>query len=282
MGAGADFIDLIQLGRPGLIASWRVNEVLIDCGPAVCLAALLDGLAGWQPRALLLTHIHLDHAGAAGALVRRWPWLEVWVHERGARHLITPERLMDSAYRVFGPELDHLFGAMMPVPASNVHTLVGGERVWGLEVDTSPGHASHHVSYLDPSSGRAFPGDVAGVALFGGPVVPPTPPPDIDLQAWRTSLDRLEAWKPTSLGLPHFGEILDVSDHIARMRAALGDHEQVAATADRARYEAWYVDQLKGCSSDLVGDYVRLAPPVGNFEGLHRYLRNRQAPDRNR
>src|SRR5437588_6149299 len=175
-------IDLLHLGRERVIGCWQVDELLIDPGPASCLETLIAALAGTRPRALLLTHIHLDHAGASGTLVRRWPELEVYVHERGAPHLADPTRLLDGARRLYGEDMNRLWGEVAPVPESQLRILRGGEALFGgaFEVAYTPGHASHHVSYLH--DGTAFVGDVGGVRIISSALtVPPTPPPDVDL-----------------------------------------------------------------------------------------------------
>ncbi len=167
---------------------------------------LLEALGDEQPRALLLTHIHLDHAAATGALVRRWPELEVYVHERGAPHLVDPSRLLASAERLYGDQMERLWGEIVPVPEANVRSLAGGETVLGMRVAYTPGHASHHVSYLHEDSGTAFTGDVAGVRIPPSSfIVPPTPPPDIDIEAWEESIGIVEGWQPQRLALTHFG-----------------------------------------------------------------------------
>src|SRR3984885_10730403 len=175
-------IDVMHLGIPRVIGAWVVDGVLIDPGPTSCLDTLLSALGDERPRALLLTHIHLDHAGASGSLVARWPELEVYVHERGARHMADPSRLLDSARRLYGDDMDRLWGDFVAVPEANLHILTGGETLpGGFEVAYTPGHASHHVSYLH--EGTAFVGDVGGIRIVpGAPVVPPTPPPDIDVE----------------------------------------------------------------------------------------------------
>ena len=175
--------------------------MLVDVGPesaarARCSTALGDDV----PRALLLTHIHFDHAGAAGALVRRWPDLEVWVHERGAPHLVDPERLVASARRLYGDDFDRLWGEVVPIPEGNLRVLSGGETIGDWRVAYTPGHASHHVAYLDQRTGAAFVGDVAGARIGNGPMVPPTPPPDIDLELWAQSIDTIAAWEPDGAG----------------------------------------------------------------------------------
>src|SRR5262249_20211191 len=158
------------------------------------------GIAMRDVTALLLTHIHLDHSGATGTLLRELPALRVYVHEKGAAHLVNPEKLLASATRLYGDDMDRLWGEGAPGPSHALEILKGGERIStagrALDVEYTPGHASHHVSYYEQSAGVAFAGDVAGVKLSPtGFVLPPTPPPDIDLEAWRVSIARLDRWK---------------------------------------------------------------------------------------
>ena len=143
-------IDVVHRGLEKVIACYEVDGVLVDPGPQSCEDTLLEALDGERPRALLLTHIHFDHAGAAGALVRRWPDLDVYVHERGAPHMANPERLVASAARLYGGEdgLRETWGEVVPVPEERMKVLSGGETVLGFEVVYTPGHASHHVSYF--------------------------------------------------------------------------------------------------------------------------------------
>ena len=228
IAGGLRYIDLDFLGRPRVIATAVVQSAagvaLVDPGPSTCLETLRgelgrQGIDVQDIRALLLTHIHLDHAGAAGSLVRENPRLEVHVHERGAPHLVDPSRLLASAGRLYGADMDRLWGEFLPVPAANIRELRGGEQldVAGrrFEVACLPGHASHHVGYLDRSSGVALVGDTAGVrtgrALF---VMPPTPPPDIDIEAWLKSVELIRAWRPSTLFVTHFGPHEDVTGHL--------------------------------------------------------------------
>ncbi len=199
-------IDLRHVGRERVIGCWQVGQALVDPGPSSCLDTLLEALDGWRPRALLLTHIHLDHAGASGSLVARWPDLEVYVHERGARHMADPGRLLESARRLYGADMDRLWGEFLPVPEGNLRVLSGGERIevqgtpGPFEVAYTPGHASHHVSYLH--RGTAFVGDVGGVRIMPESLtIPPTPPPDIDLEAWHRSLDARTGLAARAAGL---------------------------------------------------------------------------------
>src|SRR5829696_275178 len=207
-------IDTRHLGLEKVICCWEVDGVLVDPGPESTLDTLIEALGGAAPRAVLLTHIHFDHAGASGALVRRWPDLPVYVHERGAPHLIDPAKLVASAARLYGGEdgLARLWGEVVPVPEANLRILEGGET--GVEgafrVEYTPGHASHHVCYFHEEAGWAFVGDMAGVVVPPNPyTLAPTPPPDIDVEAWERSLDTIRAWQPATLGLTHFGQVDD-------------------------------------------------------------------------
>ena len=271
-------VDLMHLGRARVICAWRVGDVIVDPGPASCLPRLLEALGDAPPRALALTHIHLDHAGAAGSLVRRFPELEVWVHERGAPHLIDPSKLLASATRLYGADMQRLWGEVLPVPAGNLRVLSGGERRERFRVAYTPGHASHHVSYLDETSGWAFTGDVTGVRIAGGPVLAPTPPPDVDLDAWRASLRTIEAWQPVGVCLTHFGGFTDVEAHLARVRAALEEEARWAQTLDEAGFAARMRRLVEPTvDPDTAAAYEQALPPGQSHSGLLRFLA--RAPD---
>lgn len=277
-GGLPELTDLMHLGRPHVIGAWRVGDVLVDPGPASCLPALAARLDAAPPRALALTHIHLDHAGAAGTLARRFPQLEVWVHERGAPHLIDPSRLLASATRLYGERMQELWGEMLPVPAEQVRSLRGGESLPGLRVAYTPGHATHHVSYLHEDSGWAFTGDVAGVRIDDGPTMAPTPPPDIDLPAWRRSLRLLEEWSPCRLAITHFGSHVDVAEQIERMRACLDGAEQLAREAGRDGFVAAVRARVRAATSEqLAATYEQATPPEQSYAGLSRYLERSRA-----
>ena len=267
-------IDVRHLGQPNVICCWQVDDVLVDPGPESTIDTLLDALDGEQPRALLLTHIHFDHAGAAGALVREWPDVEVWVHERGARHLVDPTRLVASAKRLYGDEFDDLWGEVVAVPERSLRVLQGGESVAGWDVAYTPGHASHHVSYRHRDSGWVFPGDTCGVRLPPGELLlPPTPPPDIDLDAWNASLDAIEAWEPTCLAITHFGDYADAADHIERMRGALAHYSELAARVDRETYAQTLRTTIDAALAP--GDaraFGMAMPPDDQWLGLDRWL----------
>ena len=267
-------IDVFHEGLEHVICAWQVDDVIVDPGPESTADTLLDALGDEKPRALLLTHIHFDHAGAAGALVRRWPDLEVWVHERGARHLADPTRLVASAKRLYGEDFDRLWGEVVPIPAKNLRVLRGGEHEDGWDVAYTPGHASHHVSYRHGESGWVFAGDTAGVRLPPGDLLlAPTPPPEFDLQAWRASIDTIEAWEPQTLAITHFGDYRDVAEHLARLREALADLSELAARTDRASYAAALRARLaEALDEPGAASFAQAMPPEDQWLGIDRYL----------
>jgi glyoxylase-like metal-dependent hydrolase (beta-lactamase superfamily II) len=270
-------IDVEHLGRPHVIACWEVDDVLVDPGPESSLPTLLAAIGEEKPRALLLTHIHLDHAAATGAMVQRWPDLEVYVHERGAPHLIDPSRLLASAGRLYGDQLEYLWGRILPVPAANVTALAGGESVLGMRVAYTPGHASHHVSYLHEDSGTAFVGDVAGCRIPGtNLVVPPTPPPDIDLELWEESLDLLEGWSPQRLALTHFGPVDEPAGHLATLRARLREEAELARELPEDAYKADFQRRVKAAvDPDIAPELLQAVPSAYQWAGLDRYWRKK-------
>jgi glyoxylase-like metal-dependent hydrolase (beta-lactamase superfamily II) len=276
-------IDLMHVGLPRVIGCWQLDGVLVDPGPTSRLDTLLDALGDEQPRALLLTHIHLDHAGATGSLVERWPDLEVYVHERGAPHLVGPERLLESARRLYGEDMDRLWGDVVPVPERNLNVLTGGEKVLGgrFEVAYTPGHASHHVSYLH-ADGTAFAGDAAGVRITPDSLtIPPTPPPDIDLEAWHESIERIRAWRPTRLAITHFGANEDVDAQLDEVGRRLD------AWAERAREQEQdeFIAEIRaeiaaGTEPGWTEAFAYAAVPDQQYAGLRRYWRKRSETTR--
>jgi glyoxylase-like metal-dependent hydrolase (beta-lactamase superfamily II) len=272
-------IDVLHLGRPHVICCWEVDGALIDPGPESSHRNLIDALGGEEPRAIVLTHIHLDHAAATGALVRRWPGLEVYVHERGAPHLIDPSRLLASAERLYGDQMQRLWGEIVPVPEANVRALSGGETVLGMRVAYTPGHASHHVCYLHEDSGTAFVGDIAAVLIPGTDlIVPPTPPPDIDIEAWEDSIGIVEGWRPQRLGLTHWGPIEEPEPHLSAVGERLREEAELARDLDEAAYEERHRERVAERVSDpeAAAELLQAVPPEYQWRGLDRYWSKRQ------
>jgi glyoxylase-like metal-dependent hydrolase (beta-lactamase superfamily II) len=297
---GMDYIDLGFLGRPQIIATAVLKSAagvgLIDPGPSTTLGNLKEalrqqGIEIRDVRQVLLTHIHLDHAGATGSLLVENPEIEVAVHEMGAGHLADPSRLLASATRLYGEDMDRFWGPVLPVPAERLRVLSGGERVPAagrdLDVAYTPGHASHHVSYFDRSSGVAFVGDTGGVSIDGGYILPPTPPPDIDIEAWRESVMRIEAWAPATLFMTHFGPVNNPTTHLRTLMQNL----DTMAGLVRARLSEPGTDDEQGrrFAEDLVREWQRhmtdaqvaaykaAAPPELVWMGLARYWRKKLA-----
>ena len=246
------------------------GPAIFDCGPTTCVAALKDGLRTrglelQDVRHLLLSHIHLDHGGAAGVLVREHPVLHVHVSEVGAPHLVDPSRLEASARRLYGDAFDELWGEVVPVPEQNIRVV--GERVLGLDCFPTPGHASHHVSYVD-DAGTLYAGDAAGVRIQPHTeVLPPTPPPEFDLDTWLQTLDELERRAPERLALVHFGVAEDVARHLGELRRRL--HEWVAL--EGAGEEEF--GEIAGRDTDE--SYERAMPYWQSYAGLKRYWEKR-------
>ena len=274
-------LDLRHLGRERVIGCYLLDtddgRALNDCGPASCLPELRArlaerGLALKDVRHLLLSHIHLDHAGAAGVLVREHPGLQVHVSEVGAPHLVDPERLERSARRLYGDDFDRLWGELAPVPEANVHTV--GERVLGLECFPSPGHAGHHVCYVG-RDGTLYAGDAAGVRITPSEfVLPPTPPPEVDLEAWERTIAELEARNPRRLALIHFGVFDDVERHLVELRARLGEW------AERVRGGVSEQEFDDEAARDLGADreaYEQAMPFWQSYAGLKRYWEKQAA-----
>lgn len=276
--AGAELIDVRHRGTARVIGAWRVGGAIVDPGPERSLDTLLEQLDE-PPSALLLTHIHLDHSGGAGALVRRFPELRIHVHESGARHLADPSKLLASASRLYS-DMEELWGEVIPVPEANLRPLSGGETAEGLRVEYTPGHASHHVAYLDESTGDAFVGDIAGVRISPGFVIPPTPPPDIDLDAWRQSLELVASWRPRRLCIAHFGAVDEPEPHIEATLEALSRLADRARNLDCDAFLAELENDIEAHSDAGDADLYRLAvPPIHVWLGLERYWAKRGVLD---
>lgn len=303
MSIPVDTIDLEFMGSPEVIASYLVRatpeavaagdgHVIVDCGPGSTLPKLLSGLEtlGVEPtevKHLLLTHIHLDHAGAAGALARLYGW-KVYVHRHGAAHMERPERLLESATRIYGALMDALWGAFEPVPSDKLIVLDGGETlaIAGRMFRPlyTPGHAIHHLAYAVDEC--LFTGDVGGVRIPGASIVnAPTPPPDIDLPAWRESLRVLRAQDAARLFVAHFGEYDDVQHHLDSLERSIDQLEAISLAVLRAgggRAELTAAikainDEIAQDAGSIVAKRYELSTP---FEmaasGLERYWKRRK------
>jgi glyoxylase-like metal-dependent hydrolase (beta-lactamase superfamily II) len=296
---GTQLIDVHFRGYQGAIAACLLEGAgelaVIDCGPTSSLPKFREGLAErgvgvGDLTALLLTHIHFDHAGAAGTLVRENPRLRVYVHKIGALHMAFPAKLLSSATRLYGDAMEQLFGEFLAVPRENLISLDGGEKILlagrEIEVAYTPGHAVHHVSYFDQSTGVAFTGDTTGMRLTGHDFVAPVmPPPDVDLAIWDASLDEIARRKPSNLFITHFGSFDDVGGHIERTREGnyrwaerakeiLTKHpDELAQIAEfSAAAEKEFRDQLP---ADAAMRYSIGSNPNLSWYGLARYWRKR-------
>ena len=294
-------LDNLWTGRPHTIAAALLesdgHRSIVDPGPGSTLETFHQqlqshGLSVADLDAILLTHIHLDHAGATGALVRENPRLAVYVHKFGAPHMIDPSKLLASAQRLWPHDLRRLFGEALPVPAENLRILDGGETLAlgsrKLEVVYTPGHASHHVSYFDQAEGLAFVGDTTGVRIEGNSfAMPATPPPDIDLEIWDKSFAAILERKPARLFLTHYGYSDNPAEHILLFRERL--HRWAALTAEILRtagndsaamdafMSATYAEISKHLPANEADHYAFSAGLNLSFLGLARYLRKRPA-----
>jgi glyoxylase-like metal-dependent hydrolase (beta-lactamase superfamily II) len=293
-------LDLHYLGRRGLISAFLATTgdggfVLLDSGPASTIEALEREVARLDLRlddlrAVMLTHIHLDHAAAAGRLSRR-TGCSVWAHPVGIEHLARPEhKLLPSAFRLYGDQLEPLFGIVEGVPGHRLHAIGHGERVTlgSLEVVGwhAPGHAAHHVAWQVGAAVAC--GDVAGVR-FGGSkhVVPPMPPPDIHVERWLESIALVRSLEPRRLLLTHFGSFDDPESHLDQLAARLRTwsdvtSEIVAGGGEAAELTGRLTElddaemEAAGVSDELRRIYRKIVPMAENAAGLHRYETKRR------
>jgi glyoxylase-like metal-dependent hydrolase (beta-lactamase superfamily II) len=291
-------IDVEHHGLQGVIACRLLDcegsLALIDPGPSITLDGLRQqlrthGVAIHDISAILLTHIHLDHAGGTGALIKENPNIRVFVHSKGAPHLVDPSRLLESAARVYNGDYESLWGSMTPLCTENLNVIYGGEYITlgkrELEVLYTPGHAVHHVSYYDPASATIYAGDTAGVRLCDSVVLPATPPPDIDLEQHEISLNEIEARSPAQLFLTHFGMSKDIRWHFAELRKRLASwallvKESLSNVADdetRAReFSSVATAEFGvGISAIDVARYTVYCNPKLSWYGLARYWRKK-------
>jgi glyoxylase-like metal-dependent hydrolase (beta-lactamase superfamily II) len=299
LAAGVSYFDLNFQDRPRVIACAVLHGpggvAIVDPGPASTLPALhrhlaASGISMADVTTILLTHIHLDHAGATGTLVRENPRLRVYLHEIGAPHMADPAKLIASATRLYGDEMDRLWGEFAPVPQEAMTTLRGGERLEvagrSLEVAYTPGHAIHHVSFFSADSGVAFVGDTAGVRVVpSGFVLPPTPPPDIDLEAWAQSLATIDRWEAETLLVTHFGPASPTRPHLTEMRDHLGfvgrlSKESLTIDGEDEAKEGWFVERVRRELRRSLSDSDAASYEISgrfdlNWRGLARYWRKK-------
>jgi glyoxylase-like metal-dependent hydrolase (beta-lactamase superfamily II) len=288
-------IDTFHLGNPGVIASVLIelgdnNFALVDCGPENVFESLVAGIAklGFASERvshLLLSHIHLDHAGGA------WRWAmefgtQILVHPKGAPHLVDPAVLLSSATRIYGDRMIELWGTIRPVPESNLRIAAHGERlrlgIRDIEVLATPGHARHHNAYHLPDRSAVFVGDLAGVTIHGGPIVPPCPPPDIQLESWHESIRQVRDRAPSKLYVTHFGEIHAPQTALDELEGRLDRWaEWIREKLSQAIPEAQLVQDFRrlteqeliaaGVSSETLAAYEQANPAAMSVTGLIRY-----------
>ncbi|HKV84005.1 MAG TPA: MBL fold metallo-hydrolase [Ktedonobacterales bacterium] len=296
-------LDTLYQGESGVIASYLLTGAdglaLVDVGSAASVDQVLAGIraAGYRPEDvehLVLTHVHLDHAGATGTLLRSMPNARVYVHAIGAPHLIDPTKLLSSAQRIYGDRMEQLWGHTEPVPAERItiledeQTIRVGQRT--LRALYTPGHAIHHLAYFDEASRTAFTGDVAGVRLLGSTFVrPPTPPPDLSLEDWTASIARLDALNLETIYLPHFGPASGVREHFARLRENLyawgelmrqgiraGKDDEALARDLAAASEPALLASAPDAGDDLLDRYELATNYLMSAQGYVRYYRKRR------
>lgn len=275
-------IDHNYQGAAGAIASYLLpgpELTLIEAGPASTTPVLLSGIrsAGFDPAditRLIVTHIHLDHAGASGLLLRHFPRAKVFVHPKGARHLIDPSKLIASAERIYGDQMQTLWGDIVPVPEDRVVIAEDQDMIGSLKAIDTPGHAVHHHSYYDASTGTVFTGDVAGVRIDTTRYVrPPTPPPELDLDAWAKSIERLRRLEPRRLALTHFGEYEDIAWHLDDLQSRLNTwRDWLSADCSARTLEEHEAGLL---SPELAARYERVGTYQACVDGFARYFAKR-------
>jgi glyoxylase-like metal-dependent hydrolase (beta-lactamase superfamily II) len=272
-----EIIDTRFQGIERSIACFRHGDVLIDPGPESSLDHVIDALGDRVPSTLLLTHVHLDHAGGAGRLVERYPDLQVYIHEDGLPHMVDPSRLIASATRIYGDDMAR-WGEVVPIPESNIHPLKDGDVVEGFKALHTPGHSGHHMAFLHLETELALVGDLVGQTIHGFDLrVVSTPPPEIDIELWMASLDKLAEHDPvpSTLGLTHFGRVPDVLDTIAETKHELARLAELARDGDEEAFMLDFETKLERVPPDIAESIVNALPVDFNYAGLDRYWKKR-------
>jgi glyoxylase-like metal-dependent hydrolase (beta-lactamase superfamily II) len=294
-------LDTFQLKHAGIVAATALETdegiALFDTGPESTFENVVNALrqSGFEPsdvRHVFLSHIHFDHAGAAwrfGTSRTGFKGATVYAHPRGAPHLIDPSRLVESATRIFGADMERLWGKVAPVPAEQVKVLEDGDVVhvapFKIRAIATPGHASHHHVYQ--WNDNVFGGDIAGVRIGNGPPIPPFVPPELDVEAWRASIGKVRALNATNLYLPHFGKIEGtISEHLDALDERVASwwdwlREKIRAGDDESKLRKAFADyehddlRRDGASEDDVQGYEAADPSYMAVGAAMRYWRKR-------
>lgn len=269
-------IDTRFKGIDHAICCHRVGDLLIDCGPESSIGSVIDALGDLVPSTLLLTHVHLDHAGGAGRLVQHYPELQVYIHEDAVKHLVDPSRLLASAGRTFGDALAE-FGETLPVPAVNVHALRDGDVIEGFEAIHTPGHSGHHLAFFHDASKAAFVGDLVGQALAPHHLtLMSTPPPELDVEQWIESIDRVAERFPSTLALTHFGRVTDVAGQCERAKRELRRGSEHARLETMEEFVTYLERELETVPPNVAESLYTALPPLEQlYLGYERYWRKR-------
>lgn len=274
-----EIIDTRFQGIERSIACHRYEDVLIDPGPESSLPHVIDALGDLVPRVVLLTHIHLDHAGGTGRLVEHYPDLQVYIHPDGLPHMVDPSRLLASAERIYGDDMAK-WGETIGVPEANIHPLADGEEIEGFRAIYTPGHSNHHIAYLHLETEYALVGDLVGQTIHGFDLrVVSTPPPEVDIDAWIASLDKLAAQDPvpSTLGLTHFGRVPDVLDSISAAKDELRRLAELARSGSEEDFMRDFETKLESVPPDIAESLVGSLPVDHNYAGLERYWAKKAA-----
>lgn len=276
-----EIIDTRFQGIERSIACHRWENVLIDPGPESSIGEVIDALGDRVPETILLTHVHLDHAGGTGRLVEHYPDVQVYIHEVGLPHMVDPSRLIASATRIYGEEM-WKWGEVVPVPAANIHPVADGDVIAGFKALHTPGHSGHHMAYIHLETEYALVGDLVGQTIHGFDLrVVSTPPPEVDIDVWLESLDRLAGHDPvpSTLGLTHFGRVPDVLDSIEAAKNELRRLAELARSGSAEDFMRDFEAKLEAVPPDIAESLVGALPVDHNYAGLERYWTKKAAKE---